>query len=69
MTVRVGDVVIFREVKGDQITREPAVVTRVWGPDCVNVTVLPDCGAPVSKTSIARLFAVNADVGMSFVER
>jgi hypothetical protein len=29
-----------------------AVITRVWSDDMVNVTVLPDCGQPLYKSSI-----------------
>lgn len=30
----------------------PAVITRIWGPKCVNLQVLPDCNAPTCKTSV-----------------
>jgi hypothetical protein len=30
----------------------PALVTRVWSPDCVNLTVFPDNGVPQCRTSI-----------------
>lgn len=32
----------------------PAIVNRVWNDNCVNVTVLPDCGQPLSMTSVTR---------------
>lgn len=30
----------------------PAVVTKAWGPKCINVMVLPDGGTPACKTSV-----------------
>lgn len=33
--------------------REPAVITRVHGPTCVNVQVLPDCEKPYCLTSLS----------------
>lgn len=32
----------------------PAIVTRVWNENCVNVTVLPDCAPPFMMTSATR---------------
>ena len=31
------------------------IINRVWSDECVNLTVLPDCGEPVSKTSVPLL--------------
>lgn len=38
--------------RGNGADVAPAIVNRVWGDDCVNVTVLPDCAEPRSATSI-----------------
>lgn len=35
-----------------QVEQNPAVITRVHSGTCVNVTVLPDGGSPICKSSI-----------------
>lgn len=52
--MRVGDIVLFNSYHSNGVDAHPAIVTRVWGPDCVNLQVLPDCGAPFVKTSVTR---------------
>lgn len=36
--------------------KHAAILTRVWGSDCVNLYVLPDCGTPKFYTSVPRAF-------------
>jgi hypothetical protein len=69
MAIKIGDVVLVREVKSGYITNEPAIVTRVWGEDCINVQVLPDCATPYTKTSVQRFQKHPSDVGATFIER
>lgn len=60
MIPTLGRIVIVRTAQKFNDTNEhPAVITRVWGTGdtregkvCVNLTVLPDCGAPFSMTSV-----------------
>jgi hypothetical protein len=44
--------VIGTPANGNGADIAPAVVTRVWSDEMVNVTVFPDCGAPVPATSV-----------------
>lgn len=58
---KVGAIVIFHQPEGEDsmgngARKHPAIITRVWGPDCVNVKVLPDCGSVVDRTSVPRAF-------------
>lgn len=53
-----GMTVLFRTQDKDRQYNgadvHPAVITRVW-PKCVNLKVLPDCGAPYDATSQQRI--------------
>jgi hypothetical protein len=65
MKPTIGRIVVFEsdshEFNGT--TTHPAVVTRVWGDTdpaaakgaqvCVNLTVLPDCHAPLTRSSVS----------------
>ena len=55
---RVGDMVLFRPNPDDSIAKSnhneesiAAIVTRVWGPICVNLKIIPDCGPMQDRTS------------------
>lgn len=52
--VKVGDVVLFRGGVSNGTQIHPAMVTRVWAQNCVNLLVVPDCGAPYVETSVLR---------------
>lgn len=43
------------EFEGNDSSTLPAVIVRVWGPDCVNLKVLTDGPVDVWKTSVCRL--------------
>jgi len=46
-----GRIVIHRGISSNGAKDHPAIVNRVFTPECVNLTVFPDCGSPVSITS------------------
>lgn len=55
----IGRMVVVHGVHGNGVLEHPAVITRVWNdvdtsgkPAMVNLTVFPDCGAPVCKGSV-----------------
>lgn len=56
---QVGDIVLFTPNPGDDIAKsnynkEPiaGIITRIWGPVCVNIKIIPDCGAMQDRTSV-----------------
>jgi hypothetical protein len=54
---RVGQIVEFHSSSTSNGTNvSPAVVTRVWGPDCINCKVFPDCGEVRDETSVSRAY-------------
>jgi hypothetical protein len=58
---RLGATVVYHQPPGEKslgngAKEHPAIITRVWGPDCVNIKVFPDCGEIVDRTSIPRAF-------------
>lgn len=58
---RIGQMVTFHQSKhetslGNGVMEHPAVITRAWGHDCVNLKVFPDCGSIVDRTSVPRAF-------------
>lgn len=54
-TPTIGRIVIVKGFSSNNSDEQPAVVTRVFAPDYVNLMVLPDAGTPEAKTSV-RLF-------------
>lgn len=70
MTPTIGRIVhvlgIPAESNGSTVA--PAVVTRVWSNDLLNVTVFPDAAAPVPATSV-RLFDNENDARAASTER
>lgn len=62
---KVGDIVLFTSNPDDSVARSnhnteeiPAIVTRVWSDVCVNVKIVPDCGAMQDRTSVVH-FSIN----------
>mgnify|MGYP007007269948 CR=1 FL=1 len=54
-TPTIGRIVIVKGFSSNNSDEQPAVVTRVFAPDYVNLMVMPDAGSPVARTSV-RLF-------------
>ena len=52
MKPTIGRIVLFRSHDSNGVKEHPAIINRVWSDTCVNLTVFPDCGAPVCKTSV-----------------
>lgn len=48
----IGRIVLFRSEASNGSTEHPAIITPVWSDTCVNLTVFPDYGAPILKTSV-----------------
>lgn len=55
----VGETVLFCPNPGDSVAKSnyndediPAIVTRVWSYGCVNMKIIPDCGAMQDRTSV-----------------
>lgn len=56
-----GRIVIYRGLESNGSNEHPAIVNRVWTPECVNLTVLPDCGTPTAKTSVLPIDPANKE--------
>lgn len=58
MTPSIGRIVhvIGPDAESNGAAVAPAIITRVWSEDLVNVTIFPDGAAPVARTSV-RLYA------------
>jgi len=59
---RVGSIVLFTPNPDDAIAKSnhnhdpiPAIITRIWGPVCVNLKIIPDCGAMQDRTSVVHI--------------
>lgn len=55
----VGEIVLFTPNPGDTVAKSnynnddvAAIITRVWGPICVNIKLIPDCGPMQDRTSV-----------------
>jgi hypothetical protein len=58
-TPYIGEIVLFTPNPDDTVARSnhnngeiPAIITRVWSDVCVNVKIIPDCGAMQDRTSV-----------------
>ncbi|MCJ2562704.1 MAG: hypothetical protein LN417_01270 [Candidatus Thermoplasmatota archaeon] len=51
---RMGQTVVYVDRDNDYNGHhdQPAIITKVWSPGCVNLKVLPDCGEPFDVTSV-----------------
>jgi hypothetical protein len=61
---QVGEIVLFTANPDDSIAHSnynkdeiPAIITRVWSDVCVNVKIIPDCGAMQDRTSVVHYTA------------
>lgn len=58
---QVGDIVIFymdaNEAPSNGTREHPAVISRVWSEQMVNLTVFPDLGAPYTCGSVLSIDA------------
>lgn len=48
----VGRIVLFRSVESNAQKEHAAIITRVFSDTCVNLTVFPDYGSPLVKSSV-----------------
>ena len=51
-TPTIGRIVILKGINSNNSDEHPAVLTRVFSPDYVNMMVLPDGGKPFPQTSV-----------------
>lgn len=52
MKPSIGRIVIYRGIDSNGSLEHPAIITRVWSDTCVNLTVFPDNGEVIVKTSV-----------------
>lgn len=51
--MKLGTTIVVRTSTAFNGSHEhPAIVNKAWSPTMVNCTVLPDCGAPFTMTSV-----------------
>lgn len=51
MKPTIGRIVLWHGEVSNGSVEHPAIITRVWTDTCVNLTVFPDFGVPVLKSS------------------
>ena len=54
MKPSLGRIVLYRSIDNNGTREHPALVTRVWTDTCVNLTVFPDFGQLLLKTSVVQ---------------
>lgn len=59
---KIGETVLFTPNPDDTIAKSnhndnpiPAIITRIWGPICVNLKIIPDCGPMQDRTSVVHV--------------
>ena len=61
MEPTLGRIVLFHGIKYNDSFEHPAIVTKVWSPYCVNLTVFPDVGLPFTITSVCQKEGLTPD--------
>lgn len=71
----VGEIVLFTPNPGDEVARSnynkgeiAAIVTRVWSHGCVNIKIIPDCGAMQDRTSVVHQSLNKAGYSFRFLD-
>ena len=54
MKPSLGRIVLYHGLVSNTHNEHPAIINAVWSDTTVNITVFPDCGAPVCKTSVVQ---------------
>lgn len=54
MKPSIGRIVLFHNLHSNTFDEHPAIVNHVWSDICVNLTVFPDCGILICKTSVTQ---------------
>lgn len=74
-TPRVGEIVLFTANPDDATAHSnhnddpiPAIITRVWSAICVNMKIIPDCGAMQDRTSVVHRSANPAGYHFTFTD-
>ena len=74
-TPKVGEIVLFTANPDDAIAHSnhntepiPAIITRVWSAVCVNMKIIPDCGAMQDRTSVVHHSANPAGYHFTFID-
>jgi hypothetical protein len=69
LTPSLGDIVVVPVDPGDNNGARiaPAIITRVWNPDCINVRVVLDGAGTLWRTSCVRVDSLPAANGSNHV--